>query len=274
MKTCEICGDEFEESRANQRFCRECGKNPEKARQRYARAERTVRMHMDGPYPYYPKEHTCKECGKKFITGSFTGFCSVECSERHRSKTARCPVCGRLLREGGNFSGRGYCSEECRTKAHIKAAKERGNYVPCANCGKMFIRHGYGNRCCSNACRIELKDKETRERESRPAVVWKPIEAKCLRCGKSFLRGKGNTNQKYCSVECQKEAYKEAHRKPPKQDKPGRLKPGTETNICAVCKTPYIDCRRMQSGFVYQPTGAKSKIINGRCVITECPIFK
>lgn len=150
MKICEICGDEYEPTRSNQKYCKACGKNPEGARQHYARAEFINRIHAGDLHPDH--EIVCKECGRKFVSSYNRSFCSAVCSEKHRIKTARCPVCERLLCKAGNLTGRGYCSDECRETAVLRKAKERGNYVACEQCGKMFIRRGYSNRFCSKSC--------------------------------------------------------------------------------------------------------------------------
>jgi len=61
-----------------------------------------------------------------------------------------------LLIEAGILTGNGYCCDECRHLAQIDAAKDRGDYIPCEFCGKMFISKDYSNVCCSKECRRAL----------------------------------------------------------------------------------------------------------------------
>jgi ferredoxin len=97
MKICEICGDEFQEVKSNQRYCKDCGKNPERARQHYVKAELTNRIHAGDLYKV--KEVRCIECGRTILTTYNKSFCSTACSEKHRIKHARYPKYSPLLVE-------------------------------------------------------------------------------------------------------------------------------------------------------------------------------
>lgn len=82
MKICEICGDEFDESRKTQRYCRVCGKNPDQARSHYARAEIINRIHAGDLHKV--KETTCPVCGNEFVWQKEKAtqiYCSPECGK-------------------------------------------------------------------------------------------------------------------------------------------------------------------------------------------------
>lgn len=269
MKRCEICYDEFEESRRTQKYCKICGKNPERARKKYAKAEITNKINAGDLYKV--KEITCKECGKVILTTYNRNFCSTICSELNRIKTARCPICKELLINKGNEKGRGYCSDECKQLDKLQKAKENGNYIPCKVCGKHFIRVSYSNEYCSRNCYDSFikENKLKKQSEQSDIGTQKNRTRKCKHCGKSFTLRKGSMGQKFCDADCRKANEDENKRK-----ELDGLKLGVDTNICTVCRTSQSDCERFTSNFVYSPKGAKTKKINDKYIIVYCPKFK
>lgn len=269
MKNCQICGDEFQEYRKNQKYCRVCGKDSTKARVRYERALMINKIHagdFDKPF-----EVTCTECDKKILTTRNRRFCSDVCAESHRIRTAKCPVCLDILSEKGNMKGRGFCSDSCKQKNQLKRAIESGNHIPCDFCGKKFIRKGYSNRFCSNDCYNNHREKEKEEKkESVPKNPIKRVrEMKCEHCGSIFLWKIESAGQRFCTKECRKEKEKKE-----KEKSIEKLNLGKELHICTVCKTPQKNCERFTSNFVYSPKGAVGKTINGKYIIVQCPKFK
>lgn len=270
MKICEVCGDEFQESRSNQLYCSDCGKNSERAREHYKRAEIINKIHAGDLYKV--EEITCVECGKKILTTYNRTFCSTSCSEKHRIKTAKCPVCHTLLIDNCNNTGRGYCSEECRQKNKLQKAIEKGNYVPCECCGKKFIRKNYSNRFCSMGCYKRWSDEEREKKIAITNSIRATIEEtgkKCEYCGELYVWKKEQPGQRFCSIDCRKEQTKLD-----KQKSTESLNLGKELHICTICKALQSDCERFTSNFVYKPKGSIGKTINNKYIIISCPKFK
>ena len=267
MKQCEVCWDKYDETKSYQKYCPACGKDPERARRRYAKAEYINKIHAGDVNKV--REGSCTECGKKVLTTYGARFCSTACQENHRMKTARCPMCNGLLIEKENYSGRGYCSGECKGAARLAMAKASGDYVPCENCSKMFIRSAYSNRFCCRACYENWRDAQQKPKpQLNPATVRQEQRA-CEGCGAAFTWSRGNSGQRFCSTACRKQKMKSDKKKETE-----KLNLGVDMHICAVCRTSQADCERFTSNFIYSPEGANGKIINGKYVITTCPKFK
>lgn len=118
IKNCEICDDEFEIERSNQKYCAKCRKNPDKARKEYEWAAERLNRHAGwNDVDKTLKTHICITCGKEFLSPYASGGnCSDACKKAYKIKTARCEVCKVPLIEHGNKTGKGYCSEKCRQK--------------------------------------------------------------------------------------------------------------------------------------------------------------
>lgn len=279
MKRCEICDDEFQESRQNQKYCQECGKNPEKMRRQYDRAEYINKVHAGDLYK--PVEWECQECGKKTISNYAKTFCGIACREIHWAKTARCPICNKLLSEHKRNTGRGFCSDECKKIYQTKKAIEKGNYIPCQICKKEFISKNYSNIFCSRDCFNKHNEIKKQSFIKKELKYYKKV---CTICTKQFVVDEYRITQQFCSRECgyensriigreRKEETKKLKEQAKMQVKK-QLKIGTDLNLCTICKTSQRDCERFTSNFVYMPTGAKKKEINGKFVVVECPKFK
>ena len=158
-KECVICGDDFEAIRKNRQYCDKCQKNTAKARYREERAIQDSKYRMGELPSQQIKEMVCKYCSQTYHTYAGRSYCSDRCREAYNIENAKCIVCGVLLYPLDiiKSSGRGYCSDKCKNKMKWERAMERGDVIPCENCGKEFISSGYANVCCSNDCRKALK---------------------------------------------------------------------------------------------------------------------
>ena len=67
IKTCEICAAEYDASRANQRYCQECGKNPELARRKLIAAEIRNKEHAGDKYRSMFTTDRAKNRAKTFL---------------------------------------------------------------------------------------------------------------------------------------------------------------------------------------------------------------
>lgn len=255
IKTCEICAAEYDASRVNQRFCKECGKNPELARRRYIAAE--IRNKENAGDRYKVREYTCKVCGKKTLSTYNRTFCSDACLQLHIVNTAKCPVCGDLLVSKGRMTGKGCCSDECTEAQRLQVAKASGRYRACKQCGEMFIAPQEQSKFCGVPCyRVWVAEKKAARPKEAPHVAAR--YRSCARCGKRFeVSGAG---QKYCSPECRAE-------KPAKKAKP-------QGHLCTTCRTSQADCERFTTNFVYHPKGAVQKKVGGKLIVVSCPKFR
>lgn len=269
MTTCEICGEPFEATRSDRRYCSACGKDPERARRRMEKAVYQNKIHAGDLHT--PKDRVCNECGRHFTSIYNRSFCSHECSIKHQAKTARCPVCNSLLIEKGITSARGLCSDECREKRRMEKAITDGNYVGCEKCGKMFIRKDYNNRFCSKACYQEWTAEKNKGRllgDAGSRVKRKETRI-CEGCGSPFAWRIESSGQRFCSKLCREEKNK--------NDKIKSVEPlnvGKDLNICTICKTPQSECERFTSGFTQYPVGVRMKRINEKPVIVTCPKYR
>lgn len=139
----------------------------------------------------------------------------------------------------------------------------------CAVCGKEFVPRKATQQCCSSQC-SRIKSGESQRKYYQ-----------CQYCGKMFWKPDG-FRKKYCSEECQRAAYAEAH---PKKEKSPKKPLSKE---CAYCGTQFFthysqqkycceDCRykaslkmkREQWAEAYVPQNLICKEC-GSSYITEC----
>lgn len=271
-KICEICGDDYEGT-ANQKYCPICGKNPDRMRKRYERAQKKVCEHM-GVYDE-PKKKVCEYCKKEFSTYGDSSFCSKECKKRYRIENATCTFCHRNLLSLGieyysETGGARFCSEECK-KSWYEYLKLHSNTPvhekTCPQCNQTFT--GKNTRFCSKKCYEDAK-----------ASGWKPdsqkmIEAVCKHCNKTFM-----TPFMYPSRYCpdctfllykiqkkKSDAAKKAAKK--KQEEEKRRADIEKNGLCFYCQTTYFNCEKMRSNFRYYPKGAV--VEQGKVV--KCPSY-
>ena len=262
MKVCEICGTEFEPVNGTQKYCPDCGKNPEWARRRYAIA---VDMNKrNAGEQDIPVEIECINCGKKFLTVyKGRGFCSEACKEEYHINNAVCPVCHCKLIDKGITTGRGYCSDECKDKARLQRAIQNGNYVPCEQCGKKFIRTNSAGRFCSKECYEAYRaahKKAAFQQQSTPADMVRV----CPVCKRKFTITPFQVSKVYCSLECRAKAQHPT--------KPAGVKPGT--HLCTTCRVSQKACERFSSGFKKMPEGAEVRKEKGQDIVVKCPKYR
>lgn len=150
-KRCVACGELYTPVRDSQKFCEDCRKRNLTA-DSFARAEALNRYHVGDMPNRRIEKCTCNVCGRKFTAYGKAFYCSAACHQKSISIRATCPVCGARLIDKGVTTGKGCCSDECRQKHRIQTAIQNGRYVPCAYCGKKFIRHSMTNKFCSQEC--------------------------------------------------------------------------------------------------------------------------
>lgn len=265
-KICEICGIEFVPKSAIQKYCPECGKNPERVRRKYETAVRQSKIHAGDLYK--PIEKECIVCGKGFVTTyESRRFCSDTCQHQYAVNTAVCPVCGTKLIERGNLTGKGYCSEKCREEARIQRAIRDGRYVDCEHCGKKFIRSSGRSRFCSKAC-FESYQAERRSasvlKEGSCTLRKRETERTCPICGKIFPINPQQYAKRFCSIECRAKSSSASKKKPEKAQ---------QGHLCSSCRISQLNCERFTSGFKKFPQGAKIQIENGQSIVSECPKY-
>ena len=84
---CRICGKEFNRDYYHRVYCSmECGEAAKKERARTRKSAEKLEKMAD---PIPPEYTTCKNCGKRFMTGQAQHFCSNECYKEYRKKNSR-----------------------------------------------------------------------------------------------------------------------------------------------------------------------------------------
>lgn len=236
-------------------------------------------------------------------------FCSKECESTYRIKHTFCGYCHKPMTETENIydvNGKTwFCCEECSEKNKWDNARKLGEVKICPNCGKEFIKK---STYCSKECYIDHMHKKKRESSRRkaaglklcpvcgkefagnemccsPECLQKKKEAepramrKCSTCGKVFscpVSDMASVEYSFCSLECEKKfsdiiARKEKLKKE-KQKKQAeeKLQKYIQKNgLCSICKTSYVDCERMQSGFRCYPKGSSCK----GSLVVKCPKY-
>lgn len=282
-KECEICGEFFETEHLRQKYCIECGKNPEKARKKYDKAVIQVSKNM-GVYEI-PWKKTCGYCKKTFMTTSLRKYCNKSCEKSARIAEAKCRVCKDLLINHGNYTGKGVCSKECEERLpiiqetkrnkkeaeRIRKARVNGDYVSCKFCNKYFVRKDY-EEFCSNICsknhELELKHKKEVEKRNSPDWVDpNTLETRtCDYCKEPYIC-EHYYALNYCSNECRKKGEKRQKQIKRNAEKRSAFQ---FANLCIDCKTSQKLCERFTSKFLRLPEGTKEKQINGKNIVYEC----
>lgn len=269
MKNCEICGDSFIETRSIQKYCPDCGKNPEKARRHYTQAEYTANVHA-GVYNQQ-KTVICPECDREFVTYMGRRFCSDTCKANYRIHNATCTYChANLLSQGiviTNINGGvRFCNNQCEDAYRWKLARDQGRVRLCQTCGKEYI--GKNKIFCSKVCMSQSHINKTYQQ------TVNTTEVTCLRCKKLFMTSVRCPSD-YCES-CNKaviayrhsKALEQANQKH-KQEEIKHQVDIKENGLCFYCQTTYANCEYMRSKYIYYPQGAK--IENGKVVV--CPDY-
>lgn len=248
IKTCPICGKEFETKVEHKRFCSpECKKEKDnfarfakyhhekpdaqiisKCRERYGK-------HLN-PELIQSRKSTCIVCGKEFETKvGHKKFCSVICQQRYFRKKhkplTKCLVCGK---EFESSNGRLLCSPECAKERRLILKRvyhtaKPAKIVTCAICKKEFEATVYNRKYCSAEClrigkairacerfhkknpnaRYITKNTMVKRKAKATPIVRKSEIGICKECGREF-KVKSLTPEYYCSEECE---LKSLHRK-------------------------------------------------------------
>lgn len=173
MKTCLICGAEFETRRKDRRFCsRKC----KSVFDNQLRDQRNCEAKLAAK----PLIKKCPFCGVEFEPVRST---QVYCSKR-------CYSAARRIRE---------------RERHAAKRPPRPKKT-CAFCGKEFEARAKNCRFCSKRCQIDAQTEMARQR--RETTKPPPPTLICPRCGKEFVRR--TKLQRYCSCHC---AHLEANRR-------------------------------------------------------------
>jgi len=308
-KECEACGAFFIPYRSNGKYCPSCSSHSDRVKQKVERQIRkNIKKYGYGTAPKEIK-NICKECGKIFISYVHPkDFCSKECGSTYRIKHTFCGYCHKPMTETENIydvNGKTwFCCEECSEKNKWDNARKLGEVKICPNCGKEFIKK---STYCSKECYIDHMHKKKRESSRRKAAGLKLcpvcgkefagegvtcsneckkkklasepcVIRKCIVCGKTFKCPVSRLDESFniCSDICQKKLSivmeKEKQQKQEEQmrlEKKKRQEYINKNGLCSICKTSYVDCERMQSGFRCYPKGSSCK---GNLVI-KCPKF-
>lgn len=276
MKICEICKEEFEETKSSQKYCPKCGKNPNRALARQRRNRKTLEYHM-GIWDE-PVEKECKQCGKKFTTLFNRKFCSESCQTQYRIENATCTFCGKNLYNMGITinnpqGGKHFCSDNCRKAYNERIAREKGEVHICPNCHKEFWKK---TTFCSKKCYAEAKANGWQPENKRKVTI------KCKRCGTDF-----ETLEMFpqkCCPKCleelrvirqkkllqQQAEYDRKRKEEQIRLEEEKFKQGVQKNgLCLYCQATNSTCERVKSKFTCYPAG--SRVVQGK--VLECPSF-
>lgn len=273
-KECAACGAFFTPTHGLQKYCPNCGHNGSRIRKRI---ENRVRLSANTEQKNEPKEHICPQCGKKFVSYYNRLFCSDACKIQNKKLNMACGHCGKKIidiREPTEKECRSahpaYCSDKCRNQAKKEKDIARFGVKKCMNCGEEFISPNA--RFCSRQCAQEWSAHH-KEKMNKAKI--------CANCGQHYT----SHNARFCSKKCYAD-YMRQHpaeknttvpteseqEKAIKKEQASRARMEKyiqENGMCGICRTSYVDCRRMQSNFTYSPEGC---IIKNNKVI-QCPQF-
>lgn len=287
---CKACGAFFTPTHHSQKYCECCRQNshPEKLAAYADRASmRNLAHYSDADKEM--RETTCQFCGKVFEYRAKRGcdavapeFCSNKCKSENRIAQTVCEYCKKPMLETSDvrdmMGHNWYCSPECKLKSQWAQARANGTVHICPTCGKEFIKN-------QTFCSKECYKKADKPKEKKPEIY----QIACECCHRNILRIKGEPriDTRYYCRSCRekmealkqqkrtKEAFNEG--KPAKSLSPAISREEQKESdyiekngLCALCKTSYVDCERMQTEFRIAPKGVKYK---GSRII-ECPKFK
>ena len=247
-KACEACGAYFMPSRASQIYCPDCGKNGYKIRRRVEKGIAHSKA-LDQFYNPTVYDLVCKQCGTSFkSTHQGREFCSSKCRKEYKRERVVCDNCGALLKDVLTDipdeildKPHHYCSEKCRKEHKKKLEVSRYGVKKCRQCGKEYVSKN--QYFCSRECSVTY-------RKEYPEVKQKSkVQAVLL----PYLLHP--TVHQMTAGEKREKEQKKYIRK---------------NGLCGICKTPYSDCERMQSGFRLIPKGAK--YADGK--IRYCPKYR
>lgn len=212
IRTCEMCGGEFETNHPRQKYCRKekvgrcivCGKEYKYiCATQYSRTcgdPECARLASSKLKP--SKTKMCKGCGREFVPKSYrssycgeliTAICSI-CGKEFQYKcemdaiTDKCPDCVHKYKKVCL-----YCGKEFITDTFQKQVCDGVHYKVCPVCGKEFIADNdrlYEDLCCSDECakvRRKVSIKRALNGEPKGWNIPKTIYRRtCRICGQPF----------------------------------------------------------------------------------------
>lgn len=147
---------------------------------------------------YAPIERICKRCGKKFMGGRKSRFCSNEC--KWIPKQCSMPGCINMTSSAGN-----YCSILCRNRHIAIKNKETGRMKMAQNRPEVIEKKSISQTIAFENIETQNKHKEGIAQSFEDGrVVWNKksnivIKKKCPYCNNKFETA---TDRKYCSRSC------------------------------------------------------------------------
>lgn len=159
----------------------------------------------------------CSFCGKKFNRKPYAmaknNFCCNECRKLYMAKNSTrklviCSFCGNeFYKKNSKVSVTNYCCRECFTKdKNINSHLKTGSIVKCSFCGNMHYKkkkekeNSNGNFFCSRDCLEKWLSNSNGVKRGSGGVCYIGY---CKICGLIFNKRTKNSNQLYCSRECQ-----------------------------------------------------------------------
>ena len=247
-KACEACGAFFTPSRASQIYCPDCGKNGYKIRRRVEKGIAHSKA-LDQIYNPTVYDLVCKQCGSNFkSTHQGRELCSSKCRKEYKRERLVCDNCGVLLKDVLADipdeildKPHHYCSDRCKEEHRRELEIIRYGVKKCRLCGKEYVSKNqyFCSRECNVAYRKEHPDvkQKTKMEPVLPTHLMQPPVRQMTAAEKHERE-----QQEYIR----------------------------QNGLCGICKTPYSDCERMQSGFRLIPKGAR--YVEGK--IRHCPKYR
>ena len=161
------------------------------------------------------KLQICERCGRKYIRGRKTKYCSNECMWEHNKEAEKikradinykrpvreykhtCSVCGK---EFISSSGNAKACQECKYKLIVKTKREKIVKRNCVWCGREFQANGTQaqQRFCSDTCNDAYNSKirraRVREAKIKPVYfhdIYKRDNGICQICNKPVYLNRG-----------------------------------------------------------------------------------
>lgn len=180
-------------------------------------------------------KNICETCGIEFEHRKSKSYCSRPCEPKRNKK---CESCGAAFIDVTRTNCKKYCeSSDCNPSSRKSRDKE------CSHCERPFHDDSKQNSMvyCDSDCRSKasrerhkvLKRKEAKQNGEDPPIFLDEQEYECVHCRSKFQPHE--VFQKYCSIECRKEAYL----LPKYEDVPDHL---SRYVTCLECDEEFLGC--------------------------------
>lgn len=264
-KECKLCGTNFTPTNARQIYCKECGKDSTRIRQKMS----IYKYKTDKMYNGL-KVKICPECGNEFKTEFDRKFCTKKCADIHIQKRTECSYCGVNFFDKNipmDHYGHRYhfCCEEHKIAYKSEQNIRKYGIKICLNCGKEYSNAN--KKFCSQEC--DFTYLAAHKIEKKPKEKTKPIQikCKCIVCGTVSVQSETLGKEFICSPAC-REKHMENQKK---QNSNENFRKYVEKNgLCGICCVAYSKCERMSSNFTKLPENAV--LVDNK--ILECLRFK